>query len=87
MVLHDFGGVQDYFSVVLGLPNPQTALLRAPGPPGQVQKLQDRSRTYRSISRMNRSSSRTFFQRVFLRFKMVLGGFVGVAWKLKNGSF
>ena len=74
--------------VVLEVTGPQVAptqvdptvpslIYGASGPPGQVQELQERSRTIRSISRMIRSSSRTTFKMVFLRFKKVLGGFLG----------
>ena len=39
-----------------------------PGPPGQVQDLQGKSRTSGSISRMSRSSSRITFRRILLGF-------------------
>ena len=45
------------------------------GASGQVQELQERSRTIRSITRMIRSSSRTTFTGVLVGFSWVLGGF------------
>ena len=46
-----------------------------PGASGQVQELQERSRTIRSITRMIRSSSRTTFTGVLVGFSGVKGGY------------
>ena len=43
--------------------------------PGQVQELQERSRTIRSITRMIRSSFRTTFTGVVVGFSGVKGGY------------
>ena len=45
-----------------------------PGASGQVQELQERSRTIRSITRMIRSSPRTTFTGVLVGFSWVKGG-------------
>ena len=59
----------------MGATIPEYGVVDSPEDPGQVQDLQDRSRSSRRISRTSRSSSRTTFGMILIGFSLLKGGY------------